>query len=115
MQKHLKEVIDFRQFTIIVPTNSVFEAMSESKLDALMNNAEKRIAFLKDHIFIGKIGNPSDVNKAIAYSISPNHSVLTINAENNTKMLVDANEQLFQVVQSLPVSEGLVHIVESIK
>ena len=116
MQEHLKEVIDFKQFTILVPTDSMFEAMSPSELHSLKNDQQKRKQFLKQHIFIGEIGGPNEMNKAIGYSISAEHSVITGSVdENDTQMLVDASDRLFQVVKSRSVSEGQVHIVQNVK
>jgi len=113
MQEHLKEVINFKQFTILVPTDSMFDAMPKQQVIQLLNDDRKRDEFIKEHIFVGEIGTRTKgANKAIGYSVSANHSVLTMSVDEKQKMLVDANDRLFQVLSSLPVSEGLVHIVK---
>jgi len=116
MQEHLKDVITFKQFTILVPTNSMFSNTSKSELDTLINDPVARKAFIQKHIFVGSLGNPSTKNKDIGYSLSPpNHSVLTMNIAKDRKMLLDAEDRLFQVLRSLPVTEGLVHIVKNLE
>jgi len=114
MREHLKDVITFKQFTILVPTNAMFANMKKSQSDALVNDPIARREFLQRHIFVGSIGNPSTMNKDIGYSLSPNHSVLTMNIDEDRKMLLDANDRLFKILRSLPVTEGLVHIVEKV-
>ena len=115
MQNHLQEVIAFKQFTIIAPTDSTFEAMSDANLEELTNNAEKRIDFLKKHILIGDVRNGNGANKAIGYSVSPNHSIVTMNKDKQRDVLVDAEDNLLQVLRSHPVYEGVVHIVKKVE
>lgn len=116
MRDHLSDALNFRQYTILVPTNDVFKQMEKKQFDLIVKDADAQKAFLQDHIFLGSLGSPNTINKEIVYSISPNHSVLTMNIdEKNVKMLTDAKDRLFEVKKSIPVQEGLIHIVSNIE
>ena len=60
MQKHIQDVIRFKQFTIVAPTNAMFESMNKSYFDTLISGRKERGKFLMDHIFVGVVGNNDD-------------------------------------------------------
>ena len=115
MDQYLQEVIAFKQFTIVAPTDASFEAMTDTDLEELNSNVEKRREFLMKHIFIGELGSGNENTKSIGYSVAPNHSIVTMNKDNRENVLVDGENQLFQMVRSHPVNEGFVHIVKKIQ
>ena len=115
MQKHLAEVISFKQFTIIAPTDASFESMSDADLRELTDDVHARRDFLKKHIFIGDLRTGNGVNKAVGYSVSPNHSVVSVNTDKGKDVVVDDEDQVFQVIKSHPVYEGFVHIVNKME
>lgn len=115
MDQYLQEVIAFKQFTIVAPTDASFEAMTDTDLEELNNNVEKRREFLMKHVFIGELGSANEDTKSIGYSVAPNHSIVTMNKDNQKNVLVDGDNQLFQMVRSHPVNEGFVHIVKQIE
>ena len=112
MQAHMKDAISFNQFTILAPTNTMFNNMKKGKFKSLMRNPEIQKEFLQEHIFVGTLGDTDNHLRGLSYSLSPNHSLLTMNTDMNVKVLVHNGKQLLQIKQSIPVAEGILYIVE---
>jgi len=112
MQDHLKDAVNFNQFTIIVPSNNVFVNMEKTKLTSLMRNHNEQSVYLQDHIFLGSLSHAGRDHRSIAYSLSPSHTLLTVNVEKKKMFLVHGDEKLYQVKHSIPVAEGVVYVVD---
>jgi len=112
MQKHINDAINFKQFTIIAPTNEMFDAMKKDKLKSLLRNSKARLNFLQEHIFLGSLADSVDKQRGIAYSVSPFDSTITMNLEKGERYLVHSDKRLLLVKQSIPVIEGNIYITE---
>lgn len=112
MQEHMAKAIDFKQYTILAPTNKMFDSMNKDKLKALFLDSKARVSFLQEHIFLGSIDVTKAEQKKIAYSVSPFHSVLMMNREGGERYLVHSDKRLLQVTQSIPVIEGTVYVAD---
>ena len=115
MQRHLKDVVSFRQFSVIVPTNEMFREMEKTKLKSLLTDTHAQMVFLQEHVFLGSLTDTSNHHRGLAYSISPNHSVLTMGSGSGERYLVHSDRRLLRIKQSIPVVEGMLHIVENTK
>ena len=114
LQKSLHEAVQLKEYTIVAPTNSVLESMGAPLLAAAQRTRKAVTEFLQDFVFLGSLESPSVVHKETAYSLSPDHDVLTLSVRGDTLVLTDDNNQEFKVKESLRVKEGIVHIVEKI-
>jgi len=112
MRKHMKEVISFNQFSIIAPTNTMFDGMKKAKLKSLMIDPRARLNFLQEHVFLGSLADSDAEHRGIAYSVSPLQSVLTMNNENGERYLVHSDKRLLLVKEIVPLVEGTLYIVE---
>jgi len=112
MKDHLKNSITLNHFTICAPTNAMFNKMKKSTLKSIMTDPKARGEFLREYVFLGSLGKPGAHSKGLAYSLSQKHFILTKHMKDSLMMLKHANGRNFEVQRSIPITEGMLHVVD---
>ena len=106
MQIHVQKVVDINQFTILVPTNSVFSSMKKHGKKHLHSHHKSTSEFIRQHVFLGILDDQEIRNKQVVYSLSSKHSLMTINRYGNKQV------KLYNIRKAIRVKEGIVYIVD---
>lgn len=115
MKDRMKEALKFKQITLLVPSDRIFEAMGKWDTMKLYKNAEKRREFMRRHIYLGCINKDtltSEVN-LLAQPVESQNSVAVLHSHNGVSMVTDAEEKTYKLTESIRVKEGIV-LVEDI-
>lgn len=89
-------------------------------MSLLRSDKTARIEFLREHVFIGVIGEmesneqQSTKYRGVAYSLTTPSTVLTINKNKDGSLLLVHGEKLYRVHKSVQVAQGVLHIVDAV-
>ncbi len=114
LQKTLHDAAQMKEFTIIAPTDGVLKQIGAPKLQAVQRTRRSVTKFLQDFVFLGSLENADSARKETAYSLSPQHDMLTLGVKGGAVTLTDDNNQEFKVKEGVRVKEGGVHVGEKI-
>jgi len=115
MKDRIKEALKFKQITLLVPSDRIFEAMGKWDTLKLYSNAEKRREFMRRHIYLGCINKDtltSEVN-LLAQPMESENSIAVLHSHNGVAMVTDAEEKTYKLTESIRVKEGII-LVEDI-
>jgi len=115
MRERMKEALKFKQITLLVPSDQIFEAMGKWDTLKLYSNAEKRRDFMRRHIYLGCINKDtltSEVN-LLAQPIESQNAVAVLHSHNGVAMVTDAEDKTYKLTESIRVKEGII-LVEDI-
>jgi len=113
-KQRIQQALRFNQYTFIAPSDAVFDKIKKQEYSALLSVQEKRIEFLRRHLFLGILNKHSLTTKMniIAQPIDVNDSVAVVHGNNSATMVTMGDGQTYRLTEAVRVKEGMLIVQE---
>merc|ERR1739848_412413 len=118
MQSRISHAIQFNQFTLVAPSNRLFQHMKKSELKTLGENKEKLIDFFRKRLFLGVISKESFINsytKQLLQSVKLNEPISVVHQHQGGMVIANSSNEPHRLIEGIRVKEGIVLVEDNME
>jgi len=115
MKQRMQQALLFNQFTLMAPSDDVFDKMNKWELLKIHSSAEKRKEFLRQHLYLGVLNKEQLTSEMhlIAQPVDAKDSIAVLHDNDNKEsMATMPNDKTYRLSDSIRVKEGMVIVQE---